>query len=93
MNITLDPEYISEVKKSIKMVRQRDYTEDLQKLADISENIIGFYKRKRYISDKQKFMLEKLLDKVVHYDFDSQVATLYKEYKRELAMEMKNIVL
>ena len=78
--------------KNIKFVRSNKLNENIQKTADICNNIVKYFQKNDKISDKQLVVLERFNDLFENLEFNSQIKDIYKKYLKEIEEDLDGVI-
>ena len=78
--------------KNIKFVRSNKLNENIQKTADICNNIVKYFQKNDKISDKQLVVLERFNDLFENLEFNTQIKDIYKKYLKEIEEDLDGVI-
>ncbi len=78
--------------KNIKFVRSNELNENIQKTADICNNIVKYFQKNDKISDKQLVVLERFNDLFENFEFNTQIKDGYEKYLKEIEDDLDGVI-
>lgn len=78
--------------KNIKFVRLNELNENIQKTADICNNIVKYFQKNDKISDKQLVVLERFNDLFENFEFNTQIKDGYEKYLKEIEDDLDGVI-
>jgi len=78
--------------KNIKFVRSNELNENIQKTADICNNIVKYFQKNDKISDKQLVVLERFNDLFENFEFNTQIKDGYEKYLKEIENDLDGVI-
>lgn len=78
--------------KNIKFVRSNELNENIQKTADICNNIVKYFQKNDKISDKQLVVLERFNDLFENFEFNTQIKDGYEKYLKEIEEDLDGVI-
>jgi len=78
--------------KNIKFVRSNELNENIQKTADICNNIVKYFQKNDKISDKQLVVLERFNDLFENFEFNIQIKDGYEKYLKEIEDDLDGVI-